>query len=141
MAARDLSVPVRQFTVARLATDLAVAALAGSRVYGPSEPDNPVWPFVRMDLPDVVPESDGCGGGTRYGFNVHAFAKGDDERSVGQLAAAISAALDDTSAQITGVVPDAWVQDMLWRGTEIRRDIDEVNGWHAVVRMSVLVSG
>lgn len=138
--ARDLTVEVRQFTVTALAAAAGVASIAGSRVYGPSEPDNPEWPFVRTDLPDVVPESDGCGGGTRYGFNVHAFAKGDDERPVGQLAAAIAAAVDELSGELDDS-PPAWMRDMVWGGTRIFRDVDEVDGWHGVIKVTAFVSG
>lgn len=139
--ARDLSVPVRQFVVEALASTIGVSAIVGDRVYGPAEPDNPTWPFVRMDLPDVVPESDGCGGnGTRYGFNLHGFAKGADERAVGQLAAALASAVDELSGDM-GLTPDAYVRDTFWNGTELRRDVDEVDGWHGIVRVSCFVSG
>ena len=141
--ARDLSVQVRQFVVAALADHPAVAALAGDRVFGPAETDGPTWPFVRMDLPDVVPDSDGCGDGTRYGFNLHGFAKGADERNVGKLAAALALAVDELSGELPVEVGDqpAYVRDTFWNGTELRRDVDEVDGWHGVVRVSCFVSG
>jgi hypothetical protein len=138
--ARDLTVQVRQFVVEALASTIAVSAIVGDRVFGPAEPDNPEWPFVRMDLPDVVPDNDGCSDGSRYGFNLHAFAKGPDERAVGQLAAALAAGVDELSGDMT-VVPPAYVRDTFWNGTELRRDVDEVDGWHGVIRVSCFVSG
>jgi hypothetical protein len=138
--ARDLTVPVRQFVVEALSSTAAVSGIVGDRVFGPAEPDDPQWPFVRMDLPDVVPESTGCGDSTRYGFNLHAFAKGPDERAVGQLAAVLAAAIDELWGNLD-VDPPAEVRDTFWNGTELRRDVDEVDGWHGIVRVSCFVSG
>ncbi len=139
--ARDLTVPVRQFTVTALAEPGAVADIVGARVYGTAVPAPPLWPFVRMDLPVATPDTDGCGGqASSYALRVHAFAKGDDERAVGQLAAAIASVLDERTG-IAVVEPEAFVRDTVWTGTEIFRDTAEVNGWHGVVSMTAFVSG
>lgn len=119
----------------------AVAALAEDRVYGPSVPDAPGWPFVRVDLPVVTPDSDGCGpNASRYTFNVHGFAKGDDERNAATLGAAISSVLDELSGIIV-VDPEAAITDTVWTATQVFSDTAEANGWHAVVSVYCLVSG
>lgn len=138
---RDLSVAVRSFVVTALADDTAVAALTAERVYGPSPPATPQWPFIRSDLPAVTPDPDGCGpNGQRYTFNVHGFAKGDDERTAGQLANAMVARLDELSGILVDVDPEAAITDTVWTGTQIFRDTPEPNGWHAVVSIYCRVS-
>lgn len=138
--ARDLTIEVREFVVAALAADTAVAAIAGSQVYGPSVPSKPSWPFVRVELPVVTPEFEGCGGqSSRYTFNVHGFAKGDDERPCAQLAAALSERLDELSG-ILVVNPLATLNDTMWTATQVFRDTPEVDGWHAVVSVYCRVS-
>lgn len=141
--ARDLSVEVREFVVAALAADTAVAAFTGPRVYGPSVPESPDWPFIRADLPVVVPDPDGCGGdATRYTFNVHGFAKGDDERNAARLGAAMADLLDELAGLIVGAPdPEAAITDTVWTATQVFRDTPEVNGWHAVVSVYSRVSG
>jgi hypothetical protein len=141
--ARDLSVEVREFVVAAMGAPAlsATAAIADDRVYGPSAPDVPGWPFVRTDLPVATPDSDGCGrNASRYTFNVHGFAKGDDERNAAQLGAAIAADLDELAGIIV-VAPEAAITDTVWTGTQVFRDTAEAKGWHAVVSVYCLVSG
>jgi hypothetical protein len=134
--ARDLSVEVRQAVVTRL----RAAPLADGRAYGPAPRTNPVWPFIRLDLPTVTPVPGSCDDGSRYEFNVHAFAKGDDERAASGLAAAIAASLDGFTVRLVDE-PEAWLQDLVWTGTQVFRDTDEENGWHGVVRLRAEVSG
>jgi hypothetical protein len=140
--ARDLSIPVREFIVSSLAEAGSLTqAIAGSRVYGPSVPKEPVWPWVRMDLPTVGPDrTAGCGDNSRYAFNLHGFAKGDDERNAAQLGAALAADVDELAGIIV-VDPAAAVTDTVWTGTQVFRDTAEPNGWHAVVSCYCRVSG
>lgn len=140
--ARDLAVPVRQAIVTRLNTDgTQTKALTGGRAYGPAEPDNPAWPFVRVDLPVVTPAYEGCGGDdSRYSFTVHGFAAGPDERAAGALAAAISADLDGYEVELVPA-PTAYLQDTVWTGTQLLRDTARTDGFHALVRIDVRVAG
>jgi hypothetical protein len=122
-------------------TPTATRAIAGDRIYGPSVPDAPEWPFVRTDLPVVTPDPDGCGPhASRYTFNIHGFARGDDERSAARLAAAILADVDELAGVIVAN-PEAAISDTVWTGTQVFRDIPEPNGWHAVVSVYCRVSG
>ena len=141
--ARDLSVEVREAIVERLNTpgSATLAKLTEPRAYGPSLPKELVWPFTRTDLPVVTPDPDGCGpGGTRYTFRVHGFAKGNDERNGAQLGAAIAADLDEF-AEVIVADPEAAITDTVWTGTQVFRDTDEADGWHAVVSLYCRVSG
>lgn len=138
--ARDLTVAVREFVVAALAAAAPIIAIAGPRVYGPSVPANPGWPFIRVDLPVVNPEPDGCANASRYTFNVHGFAKGLDERAAASLGAAVSAFLDELSGVIV-VAPEAVITDTVWTATQVFRDTATTDGWHAVVSIYCRVSG
>lgn len=138
---RDLSVEVREFVVKAMADAAPVAALTGPRAYGPSVPESPDWPFILTDLPVVTREPDGCGeNASRYTFNAHGYAKGDDERPAARLGAAMAAALDELSGVIV-VAPEAAIIDTVWTSTQVFRDTTSVDGWHAVVRVYCLVSG
>lgn len=142
---RDHSVAVREFVVAAMAATnpapTPVRDIAEGRIYGPSVPDEPVWPFVRTDLPVVTPDPDGCGpNATRYTFNIHGFAKGDDERNAALLGAAIAELVDELAGVIVDD-PEAAITDTVWTGTQVFRDTAEANGWHAVVSVYCRVSG
>lgn len=138
--ARDLAVEVRQAVVAALKGNTATAAIVSTNVFGPATPSPPPWPFIRVDLPIVTPDYDGCSDASRYRFNVHAFAKGADERAAGRLSAAVSAALDGLSGQLV-LTPAAWLQDVRWTGTQLLSDTDEANGWHGVIACDARVAG
>jgi hypothetical protein len=141
--ARDLAIAVREFVVEALATAPEVMAEAGNpaRVYGPSVPAHPVWPFVRVDLPVITPDPDGCGpNGSRYTFNAHGFARGDDERNAARLGAAMSHVLDELAGIIVAD-PEASMSDTVWTATQTFRDTPEADGWHTVVSVYSRVSG
>jgi hypothetical protein len=104
-------------------------------------PDTPQWPFVRTDLPVVTPDNDSGGtNAARYTFNIHGFAKGDDERNAARLGAAIAADMDELAGIIVAD-PEATISDTVWTGTQVFRDIAEANGWHAVVSVYCRASG
>jgi hypothetical protein len=141
--ARDLCVEVRQAVVTALndAGSRTRAIMQEARAYGPDEPDEKVWPFVRTDLPTIAPDFEqGCGDNSTVSFRVHGFAMGPDERNVGALAAAISADLDGLTAQLV-VAPEATLADTLWTGTQLMRDTAQQNGWHAAVSIRCEVAG
>lgn len=139
--ARDLSVDVRRFIVAALNADgAATKAITEGRAYGPSVPNDVEWPFVRVDLPIVVPDYDGCSDATRYVFRVNGFTAGDDESVGGALNAAIAADLDGLSGDLDGVA-DAHVQDAGWTGSQLLSDTDRADGWHGIVSMAIRVAG
>lgn len=139
--ARDLGVPVRQAIVTRLnAAGSLTRAITEGRAYGPAEPPDPVWPFVRVDTPLITPDFDGCGDASAYTFRVHGFAIGEDERSAGALGAAISADLDG----LEGVLvedPPAYLKDTVWTATQLLRDTAKEDGWHAAVTVNCTASG
>jgi hypothetical protein len=139
---RDLTAQVRQAVVAWL-NDAAAATralLVEERAYGPASPDKPVWPFVRVDLPVVVPMPGSCGDGGEYTFRVHGFAKGPDERATSAIANAIVKDLDGFEVDLPGVA-DAKLADTLWTGTQHLRDTVEADGWHAAVTITCRVDG
>ena len=138
----DLSVEVRELVVAAMSATApasAVQLICADRIYGPSAPPTPQWPFVRTDLPVVTPDPNGCGpNSTRCTFNVHGFAKGDDERAGAALGKAIMETLDELAGQVVAS-PEAVVTDTVWTGTQVFRDTAEANGWHAVVSFYCLI--
>lgn len=139
--ARDLSVEARRAIVTALnANGSRTRALVDGRAYGPAEPTDPMWPFVRVDLPLVFPDFDGCSDATRNTFRVHGFSTGDDESSASALGAAIAADLDGLEQALT-VVPEAYLQDTVWTGTQLLRDTVKAKGWHAAVTIDCRVAG
>lgn len=139
--ARDLSIDVRRAIVTRLrAVGSATRELIEGRAYGPAEPDSPVWPFVRVDLPTVVPDYDGCSDASLSAFRIHGFADGPDESVAGALAAAIVADLDEYEIDLD-VTPPARLTDTLWTGTQLLRDTARVNGWHAAISIECRIAG
>lgn len=139
--ARDLSVDVRRFIVSALNADgSATKAITEGRAYGPSVPKDAAWPFVRVDLPIVVPDYDGCSDASRYVFRVNGFTASDDEAQGSELNAAIASDLDGLSGDL-GVDPEAHVKDAGWTGSQLLSDTDRADGWHGIVSMSILVAG
>lgn len=140
--ARDLSAELRKRVVAHLndPTSRTRTIMGADRAYGAASPDAPEWPFVRMDLPVVVPVPDGCSDAAEYSFRIHGFTKGPDERASGALGHAIVADLDGLDGALL-VVPDAYLTDTLWTGTQHLRDTVEPDGWHAAVSVTCRVDG
>jgi hypothetical protein len=138
--ARDCSVDVRRAVVQTLHDDADVAAVVGDEVYGPAAKTEPQWPFIRCDAPPCFVDYDGCSADpSRYAFNVHGFAEGDDETNAWALGNLIGSKIDELDIQIaTG--PDAWLRDMHWTGTQVIGDTERRNGWHAIVSFEALVS-
>lgn len=130
--ARTLTVEVREAYVKRLNDDTVIQAL-GAKAFGPEVPSPPPWPFIRVELPIVLPDYDGCSDGSRYRINVSCFAKGEDERLCVKLSDAATMALDGFETMIVVADPDAKLQDILWTGTQFLRDIAEADGWHGIV--------
>lgn len=138
--ARDCSIDVRRFVVEAFKADAEIAAIVEDRVYGPQAATNPAWPFIRIDSPPAIPEFDGCSDASGYRFNAHGFAKGDDERSVAILGKHMARVVDDLEGKIADA-PDAFLtKETHWTGTQTLSDIDEANGWHAVVGIEAHVS-
>lgn len=140
--ARDLTISVREAVVEAMSSATVLTDDLGveDRVYGESPPDRPAWPFIRMDLPVVAPDFDGCGDASLYSFRIHAFAKGEDSRAAATLQSAIVEVLDGLNGNIV-VNPEAVLKDTLWTGSRVFRDTEEVNGWHGTADFECRVSG
>lgn len=139
--ARDLSVDVRRAMVTALnAAGSRTSAFTEGRAYGPSEPKDPVWPFVRVDLPVVTPDFDGCSDASSYAFRVHGFATGEDEGPASGLGNAIISDLDGLEVQLVDD-PEAYLKDTQWTATTYLRDTTKEQGWHAAVLVTCTVSG
>jgi hypothetical protein len=138
--ARDVSVEVRRAIVSRLNDPASrTYAIAAGRAYGPAEPSDPQWPFVRVDLPIIVPDYDGCSDASLCTFRVHGFAVDNDERAAAALGGAIAADLDGMELQLVAD-PEAYLQDSRWTGTQLLRDTAKEKGWHAAVTMDCKVA-
>ena len=137
--AKDSRLYVRRAVVGHLKDDAGYNELAGNRFYGPNPPPMPTWPFGRYGTATVVPLRATCLDGARISFTLHAFAKGEDESAVDELAAAIVASLDGVSLPLEAPYP-ARLSNVRWTATTTIRDSDEATGWHAIISMEATVT-
>jgi hypothetical protein len=131
----DYSLELRKQVVAHLiATPALTALVSASRIYGEQPPADPVWPFIRYGLAVSGPyEATGPLSGSAHRVTIHAFAHGPYTDAVLNIAKQIVAAMY-TFQPVQSLI------DMQWVGTQVFRDTDEADGYHAAVEFDVVVS-
>lgn len=131
----DYSLEVRKQVVAHLKgyaplTDLVSAA----RIYGEQPPADPDWPFIRYGLGIAGPyEATGPLEGSTHRVTLHAFSHGPYTDAIHAIARQVVAAMYTFQ-------PVQSLLDMQWAGTQILRDTDEANAYHAVIEFDLVVS-
>lgn len=131
----DYSLEVRKQVVAHLKgyaplTDLVSAG----RIYGEQPPADPDWPFIRYGLGIAGPyEATGPLEGSTHRVTLHAFSHGPYTDAIHAIARQVVAAMYTFQ-------PVQSLLDMQWAGTQILRDTDEANAYHAVIEFDLVVS-
>jgi len=133
----DHILALRKALVTAANASLAVAAVVAGRVYGPSVAADPIWPFIRFEPPILTPEEASGWEGGSYQFAGHVFAKGADETQCAKGAAALALTFDQQTLSLAG---GATVIELFHTQTQIIRDSDEADGWHAIVSFQALVA-
>ena len=131
----DYSLELRKQVVAHLiATPALTALVSAARIYGEQPPADPVWPFIRYGLAVSGPyEATGPLDGSTHRVTLHAFSHGPYTDAVHAIAKQIVAAMG-------ALVLVQSLIDMQWVGTQVFRDTDEADGYHAAVDFDVVVS-
>lgn len=132
---RDYSLELRQRTVATLKAYAPLTALvsAGS-IYGEQTPAGVQWPFIRYGLSIAGAwEATGQLDGSTHRVTLHAFSHGPYTVAIYRIAAEAVAAMD-TLTMTESVI------DLQWVGTQVLRDTDEADDYHAVIEIDVTVS-
>lgn len=131
--AKDHSLPLRRAIVKALLAAAAVTAICEGRIYGEEPPPTPEWPFIRYGLPEVDSYEASCWDGGTHPVTIHCFARGPGMDACSELAAAVSATLENSDLALVGLelVAIDFVR------TQIIRDSDEAGAYHAIVQFSV----
>jgi hypothetical protein len=128
----DHSLIVRKAVVAHLKADAALAALVSpGSIYGEEPPPKPDWPFVRYGFPVVGGYVATGKQGSVLRITLHAFAHGPFTDAIYKIAAAITEAMESFS------IPALDLVDRQWLATNVVRDSDDANGYHAICEFTV----
>ena len=132
---QDYSLEVRKQIVAHLiATPALTALVSAARIYGEQPPADPDWPFIRYGLGIAGPyEATGPLEGSTHRVTLHAFSHGPYTDAIHAIARQVVAAM-------YAFQPVQSLLDMQWAGTQILRDTDEANAYHAVIEFDLVVS-
>jgi Protein of unknown function (DUF3168) len=115
-----------------LALPLPSGSILGGRVHV-SVPAEIVWPYLRVEVGEVLPyRATGIDGAMVYPV-VHAFAEGATDDDCSRLSARVAKVLDGRWFPLEGDYP-AKLADVRWTGTQVLRDIGASDGWHGVIR-------
>lgn len=112
----------RRDALEALKANSAVTAIVTAAGVYPQQPDGePVWPFVKLTRPQVLPLRAACVRGATVNFGISAFArkKADEtaEDLAGRIGEAIEACLDGRRAELSTVGKVAYsLSDILLRG-------------------------
>jgi len=132
---QDYSLELRKQVVAHLrAWPTLTALVSASRIYGEQPPADPTWPFIRYGLAVSGPyEATGPLEGSTHRVTLHAFVHGPYTDDCHRVATEIVAAMQGLTLMQSLI-------DMQWVGTQVFRDTDEADGYHAAVDFDVVVS-
>lgn len=132
----DYSLTLRKRVVATLSGYEPLTALvSATSIYGEQPKATPRWPFIRYGLGIAAPwEATGQLDGSTHRVTLHAFSHGPFTDAIH----GISAQVVDAMGTLT--LADESLIDMQWIGTQILRDTDEADAYHAVIEFDVTVS-
>lgn len=123
----DHALLVRQGVVAHLKAYAPLTGLvSAARICGEEPPAKIDWPFIRYGFPITTPYVATRMQGSAHRVTLHAFAHGPFTDSVLKIAAAIVKGMQSLTLETLDLV------DLQWVGTNVIRDTDEANGYHAV---------
>jgi len=131
----DHSIDFRRAIVTALNGDPTVSALI-TQAYGPVVSPGQIYDFIRTGPIDPEAFEASCLSGMETEFNIHVFAKGDDEAPCGAIAKAVVTLFDDAVLTFAG----AHTVALDWVRTQFVRDTDEADVWHAIATFAVQTS-
>ena len=135
MEALDLSLPVRQGSVAHLKSKpVLTSKVAAGHIHGEQPKGDPVWPFIRIGFQTPAPWMATGLSGMASAFSIDAFSKGPFTDAIYEIAAAVVDAMKDF--KLAGYD----LRDLQWTGTNYLRDTDEVGAYHAVIGYSLIAT-
>jgi hypothetical protein len=132
---RDYSLELRKRVVAHLkGYGPLIALVSAARIDGERVVANIEWPFIRYGLGIAGAwEATGQLDGSTHRVTLHAFSHGPYTDAIHQISREVVAAMD------TLTMTESLI-DMQWVGTQILRDTDEADDYHAVIEFDVVVS-
>lgn len=138
--ARDFSLPLRRAVVKALRADGAVSGVVGSRVHA-EQPPEPQAPWVRVGRITAFPFETSTEGGSEISLTLHAFAPSSDEAH--RLAALIVYALDEKRLPLEAEEgqPEPGLTELFWTDTDVMPDTASKADYHAVIRLTAVVTG
>lgn len=142
MDSADHSQPLQDAVIAALLADPYIADTVGDRVFNEEPPTDPppAWPFIRVEMADVLPQQASCWVGGDVAYTVHVFAHGPSRVPCWRITQRVLRVLD---GQILVMVADEVVggDDPVMIETaagisNVIRDTDEPGAYHGDVEFS-----
>lgn len=131
----DYSLDVRQAVVSHLKGDAVLTSLVSAKsIYGEQPGAQPKWPFIRYGFPITTSYEATCWSGSSHRVTIHAFARGPYTDAVLKIAAAV---VDSMQRDIPSGLLD--ITDCQWSGTNVIRDTDEADAYHAVIDFDLTI--
>jgi hypothetical protein len=132
----DFSLPVRKGVVAHLRGYAPLTDLVSSaRIWGEQPKDTPPeWPFIKMGFQIATPWFATRLSGSGNAFSIDAYVRGPYTDDVYKVAAAIVAGMQ------TLKLPTLDLRDLQWTGTQVGRDTEEANDYHAVIGYTLIAT-
>ncbi len=142
MASADHSQPLQDAVIAALLADPVIAATVDDRVFNEEPPTDPLpaWPFIRVEMADVLPQESSCWVGGDVAYTVHVFAHGPSRVPCWRLTQRVLRVLDGvTLAMVADDVvggPDPVMIDTAAGLSNVLKDTDEPGAYHGAVEFS-----
>lgn len=125
---------LRKAWVAHLIANAPVAGLVTvEKIWGEKPPANIKWPFIRIGNAITTPYVATRQNGSSHRLTTHVFAKGSDTNDVSRIAAEVVDLMEGFS------IPSLDLVDRQWVGTNVLRDTDETDAWHAAIDFDLIV--
>lgn len=132
--ANDFSLELRRQVVTWLKGYAPLTALVSAdHIHGEQPKAEPVWPFIRVGLPESEPyEAQGLDGSS-HRFTLHTFSKGPFTDSILLINKQVLNAMDALEL-------DQYVVEREHRGTNTIRDTDEAGAYHSIIRFDITIA-
>lgn len=131
----DHSLAVREAVVAHLKANAALILLVSANsIHGEQPPagEKLKWPFIRYGLPISGPWAATGWRGSTHRVTLHAFSHGPFTDAINKISAAVVNAMQGL------VLPTLDLVDLQWVGTQVVRDTDEANAYHAICEFDLI---